>query len=262
MDVDEADNTVLASVGLNSPVFRQNGVFSPEDLAWVDSCLNNDFDISESDWIPLRDALLEIISSQSQSFGVDGGEDNESHPYREENNMTLELNQQPSTSDAERLPNPSSTYDVSLISMATETTSDEIPDNELNGTLPSSTFSGNPFLPTYNEDLKYNETFDYGLNLDSANYEMEQTSENIFKVWDLDSVTDELEQASENIFKVWDLDIPSEEGELVKQLKKALSENSLRTEPSAFDVSGKDLKEVSLDDLIAGIADLSLNKKV
>jgi hypothetical protein len=80
----------------------------------------------------------------------------------------------------------------------------------------------------------------------------------------LNPVTDELEQASENIFKVWDLDIPSEEGELVKQLKKALSENSLRTEPSAFDDlgKGKDLKEASLDDLIAGIADLSLNKKV
>ncbi|KAK2408500.1 hypothetical protein P8452_70269 [Trifolium repens] len=265
MDVDEADSTLLtSSVRLNSPVLQQNGVFSPEDLAWVDSCLNNGFDISQSDWVPLKDALLEIISSQSQSFGVNGGEDNESHPFSEENNITLKLNQQPSTSDVKRLRNPSSTYDVSLLSMATETSSNEIADNELTETLTSSTFPGSPFLPTYNEDVKYNETFDYGLNLDSATYEMEQTAENIFKVWDLDPVTDELEQASENIFKVWDLDIPSEEGELVKQLKKALSENSLRTEPSAFDDlgKGKDLKEASLDDLIAGIADLSLNKKV
>jgi hypothetical protein len=265
MDVDEADSTLsTSSVRLNSPVLQQNGVFSPEDLAWVDSCLNNGFDISQSDWVPLKDALLEIISSQSQSFGVNGGEDNESHPFSEENNITLKLNQQPSTSDVKRLRNPSSTYDVSLLSMATETSSNEIADNELTETLTSSTFPGSPFLPTYNEDVKYNETFDYGLNLDSATYEMEQTAENIFKVWDLDPVTDELEQASENIFKVWDLDIPSEEGELVKQLKKALSENSLRTEPSAFDDlgKGKDMKEASLDDLIAGIADLSLNKKV
>ncbi|KAL5079206.1 hypothetical protein RYX36_007627, partial [Vicia faba] len=48
-----------------------NGVFSLEDLAWVDSCLNKDSDISESDWTPLRDALSDIISSQSKSFRGD-----------------------------------------------------------------------------------------------------------------------------------------------------------------------------------------------
>lgn len=247
MDVEQSDNAVLASyLTPNSIVSQQNEIFSPEDLAWVDSCLNNDFDISESDWMPMRDALLEIISSESQSSKVDGGDGNQRIPCREETNTTFQLNQSSSTSDVEHLQSRSSTYNVSLISMATETSID----TEFTNTLYSSTFQGNPFLPTYNEDLRPNKTFDLGLDLDSATYGMDQ--ENIFKVWDMGYATDESEQASESIFKVWDLDIPSEEGELVKELKKALSKNSLR----------KDMKEESLDDLIAGIADLSLNKKV
>lgn len=247
MDVEQSDNAVLASyLTPNSIVSQQNEIFSPEDLAWVDSCLNNDFDISESDWMPMRDALLEIISSESQSSKVDGGDGNQSIPCSEETNTTFQLNQSSSTSDVEHLQSRSSTYNVSLISMATETSID----TEFTNTLSSSTFQGNPFLPTYNEDLRPNKTFDLGLDLDSATYGMDQ--ENIFKVWDMGYATDESEQASESIFKVWDLDIPSEEGELVKELKKALSKNSLR----------KDMKEESLDDLIAGIADLSLNKKV
>lgn len=247
MDVEQLDNAVLASyLTPNSIVSQQNEIFSPEDLAWVDSCLNNDFDISESDWMPMRDALLEIISSESQSSKVDGGDGNQSIPCSEETNTTFQLNQSSSTSDVEHLQSRSSTYNVSLISMATETSID----TEFTNTLSSSTFQGNPFLPTYNEDLRPNKTFDLGLDLDSATYGMDQ--ENIFKVWDMGYATDESEQASESIFKVWDLDIPSEEGELVKELKKALSKNSLR----------KDMKEESLDDLIAGIADLSLNKKV
>lgn len=272
MDVEEADNQVFSfPVSLNPIVSQQNGVFSPDDLAWVDSCLNKDSDISETDWSPLRDALFEIISSQSRSFRVDGREDSENHHYSKEKNITSEHIHESSTSNANCLQNRSSTYNVELVRMANETSTDETLDDELTGpTLSSSsTFEGDPFLPTYNEDLKQN-IF--------ATYEMEHASENIFEVWDLDCPTDEMEEASDNIFKVWDLDIPVEEGELVKQLKKALSENSLKTAPSGFDdsekgkdlkegslddlIAGKDLNEGPLDDLIAGIAELSLNKKV
>ncbi|XP_058747365.1 uncharacterized protein LOC131620337 isoform X2 [Vicia villosa] len=264
MDVEEADNQVLSSlVSLNTMVCQQNQAFSLEDLAWVDSCLNKDSDISETDWSPLRDALLQI----SQSFRVDGRQDNESHLYSKEKNITSQHIQESSTSNANCLQKRPSTYNVELIRRANETSTDEILEDELAGTtMSSSTFQGDPFLPTYNEDLK-------------PTYEMEHASENVFQVWDLDSATDEMEEASDNIFKVWDLDIPVEEGELVKQLKKALLENSLKTTvPSVFHDSekGKDLKEGSLDvliadkdlnegpldDLIAGIADLSLNKKV
>jgi len=234
MDVEDAESEVsVSSAIINSIASRQNQFLSPEDLAWADSCLVKDSDISETDWVPLKSALLEIISSQSEFFRNDveippNGISSES--------ITVELNQQSSTSDGRRISESSSTYNPLL--MAVETSTDEIPDDETSANLPSV----NPFLPTYNENLKEKETIDFELDLDSSSYEMEQRAD--------------------NIFKIWDLDIPSEEGELVNQLEKALSENSFQTVPSSSDDSVKrmDMKDSSLDDLVAEIADLSLNR--
>ncbi|KAL2327673.1 hypothetical protein Fmac_021100 [Flemingia macrophylla] len=253
MDVKNGENEISDSSDiLNSIAFRQNEVLSPEDLAWVDSCLVKDSEISESDWIPMQNALLEIFCSQFQSFSTEG-EDMEIPPCSISSDCTtVELNQQSSTSDVKRLSEPSSSdgkhlsepssaYDVNpLLRMAVETSTDNIVNDEKNGSLPSL----NPFLPTYNEELKENEAADLGRYMDSPSYEMEQLAE--------------------NIFKIWDLDIPSEEGELINQLDKAISENSFQTVASSFDdsVKWKDIKESSLDDLTAAIADLSLNKNV
>ncbi|CAJ1978573.1 unnamed protein product [Sphenostylis stenocarpa] len=235
MDVESAENEVSVSSAILTIASRQNEVLSPEDLAWADSCLVKDSDISETDWVPLENALLEIISSQSQSFSIEE-EDGEIPPYpTSSENITVELNQQSSTSDGRRISESSSTYDVNPLRVAVESSADDIPDEETTDTLPSV----NPFLPTYNENLKENETIDF-VDLDSSSYEMEHLAE--------------------NIFKIWDIDIPSEEGELVKQLDKALSENSFQTVPSSFNDSGKLMDMNSLDDLVAGIADLSLNE--
>jgi hypothetical protein len=56
----------------------------------------------------------------------------------------------------------------------------------------------------------------------------------------------------EDIFRVWDLDVPIEDGELVKQLNKALTESSIESIPSTLNDSGpwKDLEEESVDNLI------------
>ena len=56
----------------------------------------------------------------------------------------------------------------------------------------------------------------------------------------------------EGIFRVWDLDVPAEDGELVKQLNKALTESSIESVPSTLNDSGpwKDLEEESVDNLI------------
>ncbi|CAJ1978577.1 unnamed protein product [Sphenostylis stenocarpa] len=239
MDVEDAENEVsISSAILNSITSGQNDLLSPEDLAWADSCLVKDSDISETDWVPLKNALLEIISSQSQYFSTEG-EDIEIPPYSSSSErITVELNQQSSTSDGKCLSQSFSTYIVNPLHVAVETSADDIPDDETIGTLPSF----NPCRPTYNENLKVNETIDFELNLDTSSYETEHLAE--------------------NIFKIWDFDIPSEEGDLVKQLEKALSENSFQTVPSSFDdsVKWKDTKDNSFDDLVAGIADLSLKK--
>lgn len=237
MDVDEAESEVSVSSAIaNSIAPRQNQFLSPEDLAWADSCLVKDSsDISETDWIPLKSALLEIISSQSEF----SREDIEIPPHSlSSESITMELNQQSSTSDGRRLSESSSTYNVNPLSVVAETSSDEIPDDETIANLPSL----NPFLPTYNENLEEKKTIDFGFDLDSSSYETEQLAD--------------------NIFKIWDLDIPSEEGELVKQLDKALSENSFQTVSSSSDdpVKWTDMKDSSIDDLVAEIADLSLNR--
>ncbi|KAK7342702.1 hypothetical protein VNO80_25658 [Phaseolus coccineus] len=235
MDVEDAESEVSLSSILNSIASRQNQFLSQEDLAWADSCLVKDSGISETDWVPLRSALLEIISSDSQFFR----RDTEIPPHCiSSESITVELNQQPSTSDGRRISESSSTYNVNPLRVAVETSTDEIPDDETGANLPSF----NPFLPTYDENLEEKKTIDFGLDLDSSSYEMEQLAD--------------------NIFKIWDLDIPSEEGELVNQLEKALSDNSFQTVPSSSDDSVKwmDMKDSSLDDLVAEIADLSLNR--
>ncbi|KAL1325587.1 hypothetical protein AAHE18_13G171200 [Arachis hypogaea] len=193
MDVEDTQSEVSISSGIfNSAYSQQNEVVSPEDLAWIDSCLTEDLNVPESSWIHVENALLEIISSQPQSFN-------------------------------------------------TESSANENLDSEERVTLQSLSLYGNPFRPTYNEDSKENETFDFRINLDSSAYDVEDMSE--------------------NIFKIWDLDVQSEEGELVKQLEKALSESPLQVVPSSSENSGK-WKDFSLDDLIGGMTDLSIDNQV
>ena len=71
----------------------------------------------------------------------------------------------------------------------------------------------------------------------------------------------DIEPSTEDVFKVWDLGIPDEEDELIKLLSKALAENHAQSTPSSSDDpgAGKDLEE-SLDTLIHGISDLSLDQ--
>nr|TKS11566.1 hypothetical protein D5086_0000071900 [Populus alba] len=79
---------------------------------------------------------------------------------------------------------------------------------------------------------------------------------------DMGFTASDTEPSTEDIFKVWGSGIPDEEDELIKQLNKALAANPVQSTPSSSDVSGawKDLKEESLDTLIHGIADLSLDQ--
>ncbi|MED6186707.1 hypothetical protein PIB30_069347 [Stylosanthes scabra] len=231
MDAEDVQSEVsVSSSGFNSAYSQQNENVSPEDLAWVDSCLTEDFHIPESSWIHMQNALLEIISSQPQSFNI-GIEDTEIPP------AAVEINHKSSTYHVKHSLELSSTSDVNPLTLAAESSADENLDSEEMATL-QSRIHGNPFRPTYNEDLKENETFDFGINLESSAYDAEH--------------------ASENIFKIWDLDVQSEEGELVKQLEKALSESPLQTVPSSSKNSGR-RKNDSLDELIGGINDLSID---
>lgn len=252
----------VPSLILNSLHSQENEVVSPEDLAWADSCLIEDTDILERDWTPMENALLDIVSSTPKSFNTDGSTDVKIHPSNDKNKMSYslpsptfqanpmpisEVNMQESDHIDLELNLGSITYDMELSSesplpIAAASTDDiHIPNNEETETLPSLTFQGDPFLPTYIEDLKENETIDSGFDLDSAAHDLEK---------------------SFDIFKIWDLNIPSEEGDIVKQLNKAMATNSFQMTTSSS-IDSEPLKvfdEGSLNNLIAGISDLSLNR--
>lgn len=219
---DEAVEGSFYSYILDSVESHQSGdVLSPEDLAWADSCLIKDSEISDSDWDSLKNALLQILTSQHDSLelsaaGRDGfkeGTDFENFCFGEEAQTPPDL---------ERTGDDFVPFDEEV-----DQNSDE--ESEI---IKLRTKSRYPFLPNYTEYPREIEDTDRWLELGNIP-----------------------DPSNVDIFKVWELDSAAEEDELINQLNKALVEGSLQ--PSG---KLKDLKDDSLDDLISSISDLSLNQ--
>ncbi|KAK9987946.1 hypothetical protein SO802_028185 [Lithocarpus litseifolius] len=372
MDVEGAmESSILSSI-LNSIQSNERGEgLSPEDIAWVDSCLIKDPESSETNMNSLKDALLEIFISQPELINSSAAVSNGSP---EETDVEI----RPSSEEADAVQFRGRTDDdLVLINKETKTKGDDLPINLKNDTLPSLTYGGSSFLLTNTEGLEESGSSGSKLDLGSSTYELEPSnvddmvlaneeekpkgddlpiklgnntlqsltyggnsflltqteglkeSGNSASKLDLGSLTNELEPSNvddmvlsneedktkgddlpiklknntlqsltfernpflptytedlkesgrtesmldlgssaydvepstEDIFRVWDLDIPAEDGELVKQLNKALTDNSFELTPSTLNDSGawKDLEEQSFDSLIAGISDLSLH---
>ena len=373
MDVEEGamESSVLSSI-LNSIESNERGEgLSPEDIAWVDSCLIKDPESSETNMNSLKDALLEIFISQPElinsSAAVSNGSPEETDveilPSSEEadavqfrgrtdddlvlinketktkgNDLPINLKNntlpsltygensfllsnieglEESGSSGSKLDLGSSTYemepsnvdDMVLANEEEKTKGDDLPIKLGNNTLQSLTYGGNSFLLTNTEGLKESGSSASKLDLGSLTHELELSNvddmvlsneeektkgddlptklknntlqsitfeRNPFlptyteglkesgrteSMLDLGSSAYDVEPSTEDIFRVWDLDIPAEDGELVKQLNKALTDNSFESIPSTLNDSGawKDLEEQSVDNLIAGISDLSLH---
>lgn len=224
---------------------NKNGdALSPEDVAWADSCLVKDDEISDGDWSSLKDVLLEILSLQPESH-------DSSEPGTDDLPRAADVLMLPSDEAVNLQSSVVIDNEVATINKELEMKSKGFPINEETDVSSSQLFQGDfsetslkhAFSPNYKEDDDSKMSQPDGSGLDMA-----------FSAYDT-------EPSTENIFKVWDLGIPDEEDELVKQLNKALSENPVHsTQPS--DDSGvlKDLKEESLDSLINGIAELSLDQ--
>ncbi|XP_042492998.1 uncharacterized protein LOC122072678 isoform X2 [Macadamia integrifolia] len=228
---------------LQGPISNSKGsdqigdALSSEDVAWVDSCLVNDPELFDSDWDALKDALLDIVNSQSNSHIETLEAENGSHS-RETSGELLPMNEDDEAGSAS-YPEGTGVYLVPSIEETKNaqfpdvTDDDLVPDSEKAETARYCSYVRSDFLNPHDAG----ENGDDGVDLWSTN---------------------EFDSSSGDIFKVWDLDTPTEEDELVKQLKKALTESSLRATPSTPD-GGTDSNEEALDDLIAGIADLSLH---
>ncbi|XP_050365843.1 uncharacterized protein LOC126784420 [Argentina anserina] len=206
---------------------------SPEDIAWVDSCLIKESDISDDHWNSLKAALIDILNSHPVTLGSSSGASNGSHQ---------ETDTEIHHSSEETEPTQIAIREQLKAIDDDAHRNNDIPISKDANDLLSFTFQGNPFLPGYNDDLGVTENFDLGVSMDS---------------W-----AHEIEPSTQDIFRVWNLEVPEEEDELVKQLNSALEEGLPQSLPSNFPDSDawKNLEETSVDDLVAGIADLSLNQ--
>ncbi|XP_061978648.1 uncharacterized protein LOC133699424 [Populus nigra] len=207
----------ISSVLVDSLESNENGdALSPEDVAWVDSCLVKDPEISDGDWSSLKDVLLEFLSLQPESH-------DSSEPGNDDLPRGTDILMHP-PNEAENLQSRVVTDDeVSTIDKEIQTRSNGFPINEEIDVSSSQLFQGDL------SETSLEHAF-------SPNYKEDDDPKMCLPV--------------------------DEEDELIKQLNKALAENPVQSTPSSSDDSGarKDLKEESLDTLIHGIADLSLDQ--
>lgn len=261
-------------------------MLSPEDVAWADSCLNKDPDMIDSGWVSLKNALFEAFDTRndpspfgredslerdSMDFVLDGNRVNDLENVEEkyagyidaageggDSSQNIQIQSSHNgTDDTPLLKKPISeeihstegsdhvhNSETTPISIAdTSGGAEENNDGILNqeDAFWSKHKKEDIFLPTYDESLK-----DLGLS-EEVDFVFEEF---------------ELQQPTEDIFKIWDFDIPPEENDLIKQLQKALAGNP--PEPAAPPFSDdseawKGLQDSSVDGLISGIADLTLN---
>lgn len=287
---------------------EQVDALTPEDIAWVDSCLIKEIpDISDGNWNHMKDALLEILDLYPQGFesslavsdNVPGGTNDDIEvdmllsnnakeptlPTRDRDdpmNETGTISEDPQNNDdidsslllsfsknpllptykeEDNVPgvtNDDIDIDMFLSDNAKEPTfpsrdsddsmnetgiaSEDPQNNDDIDTSQSSSFSKNPFLPTYKEEVEEKENIQTG-----SSHELSEIGS---------------DPPINDIFRVWDLNLPPVEDELTEQLNKALTQNSVESVPSMdsnLSVS-KDFKEDLLDDLINSISDLSLEQ--
>lgn len=195
---------------------QKEDALSPEDVAWVESCLVKDLGGTDDNWDDVKDALWNIISSQ------------ESSPS-EASDKTLEVNNESVQVDDDK----------------SEVTS--LPD------FMQDSFSCNPSPVKENGDDEANVA---GLLRDHVSYNHINLEESEDGEAKMAAASVEDTGSPESIFRVWDLGTQFEVDELTKQLTTALAESSVG---SALD--GATSNEIIFEDLLAGMADLSLHPR-
>ncbi|XP_022749189.1 uncharacterized protein LOC111298726 [Durio zibethinus] len=214
---------------------RKGDKLSAEDLPWVDSCLIADTEILKSNWTSFKDVLLEIIGDQlelldSPATGSDGFAGGTVITANYLGGTDHDLVVIPINGNTVRNTNGIPIKWTGIRSPFFQDDSTE-------------TFRRYPFLPTYNKEKSTDGAIDLGLGLSLS--------------------AADTNSSTVDIFGVWDLDIPAEEDDFIKQLYEAIAEieTSFQSMPLAFDdlMAWKDLNDESVDELIAGIADLCLD---
>jgi len=213
---------------------------SPSDLAWVDSLLNYDLVASDTDWSPIIDALSDIPSFQSEPLHPVAAENYTPPSINEDfnfNDYVASLTFTRGGSDDDEDLTDADSEDVESSESSDDDEGNPMTTNKRAGTRGKKRIQ-NVFRPHYTEDI---------VNI--------ETSDTISGMEDL------IADMGDAIFKVWDLGISEEQDVFTEQLEKVLSDfpASVQENPDDSSVS-KDEMHVSVDDLVAGMGDLSLKR--
>ncbi|KAI3698813.1 hypothetical protein L2E82_42652 [Cichorium intybus] len=155
--MDQNDETALSLKDVDSKQKEDQVVLSAEDLAWVNSCLIEDPEISETKMDSLKEALLNILDHHSEVFS----------PYAKE---------------------PDNSNDIIDLANSPSSIEEEADTNGHSGDESFDVLSPlkHPFLPNFNDEMMKIENSDSDLGFRVSELVMEPESEDIFKVWELD----------------------------------------------------------------------------
>ncbi|XP_031394070.1 uncharacterized protein LOC116205581 isoform X1 [Punica granatum] len=243
MAVEDGNSVGSMSLALRSSSdTKQSGdVLSPEDIAWVDSCLTKDLEVHENGWDSLKQALLEALESSAVESGI-----NQSDNYEVDMIMIPSAEESETAKFSERADD-----DDLVIPFLIDEARKESESSVLGESLEAQTSVGSPFLPNYKEFPDEEEG-------------KERVNVSVSPGFKLEAL--ENDPTGKDIFKVWELEIPEEEDDFAKELNKALaaSEESSNqippSQPENYPGRWNDGGDGSILGLVAGIADLSLNQ--
>lgn len=269
-----AEREDVAEVSLS---VRNEEDLSPECLAWADSCIISFPDDSDNNnWATFRDALTEIIDIHPEMFvpsstGTSSvlSPDEDMTEFESIDLRTFQL-ETDSANSKHNSSNEEVSEIISLITFESDPSKNSLQDRY----FPESTIAENGTREPVDDptkDLGGVESIEEDGSVSDGEGEEEpaSVSSQVFKDdfmctyiqdnADDYSVTEDLVKVTpQEIFKVWDLEIVGdndEEDGLVLQLKKALDESSTVQPLNNDQVVAE---KSSIDDLIAGISDLSL----
>lgn len=240
---------------------------SPESLAWADSCIISFPDDSDNnDWGTFRDALTEIIDIHPQIFVPT--ETTTSVRSRDEVMTEAESVQIPHAADSSSGEQVSEI--VSLLNVESDPSKNSLPDHY----FPAESRTTNGPVDNHHTAGIESTEEDGSMSNGEADEEPESDTPQVVKddfmsssyvednkADEVDVLEDPGNLTPQEIFKVWDLKIVGDGDEddgLGLQVKKALDESS--TVQPHNDDDHVVVEKSYIDDLIAGITDLSLTE--
>ncbi|KAL1190245.1 hypothetical protein V5N11_016634 [Cardamine amara subsp. amara] len=251
---------------------RNEEHLSPECLAWADSCINSFPDDSDnnSNWGTFRDALTEIIDIHPDMFVPSVLSPDEDMTESESIGLRTFESEADSLSSKNNSSNEEVSEIISLITFESDPSKNSLQDHY----FPESIAEIGTREPVENPTTDHGIEEDGSVSNGEAEEEPELVSSQVFKddfmstyildnVDDFNVTEDPVRETPQEIFKVWDLEIVGDDDEedgLVLQLKKALHDSStVQPLPQPLNVDDQVAAEKRIiDDLIAGISDLSL----